>query len=531
MKVLCLSRLLGLLTWFGVSATLSAAPPKVDYLFPAGAQRGSSVSVTASGAFERWPVKAWTDAKGIDIKPGKLNGKLTITVAKDAEPGVCWIRLYDDQGASALRPFIVGMLPDVLETEPNDDPKLPQILQTSSVVVNGRLDKPNDVDTFAVKLSKGQTLVASLEAHETLRSPMDGVLQILSADGFVLERNDDYHGLDPQIAFTAPKEGTYLARVFAFPSKADSSIRFAGKETFVYRLTLTTDPFVEYTYPLAISSQGQATVDLIGWNLTDPLRSFPIIPQKGAALMKRFDTRIANPFFVRVEPTQVLAHRKTRRDAPSLVTLPIAITSRIDNPGENDVYRFAARKGQKLAFRIESVSLGFSLDPVLRLTTETGKTLQQVSSKKIGAEPSLDYTVAQDGELRLEVSDLHGHAGMRYVYLLRIGILAPDFALKAASDTFTLASEKSLDIPITTTRLGGHNQAITYTVEGLPNEIRVTSSGKALTLKSATGKFAFSGPIRILGTAKDGVIRSASAPNAELGRSVEHFWLTAVAGK
>ena len=89
-------------------------------------------------------------------------------------------------------------------------------------------------------MKKGQTLVASLEANRTLRSPMDAMLQIVSADGFVLDENNDFHGLDPQIAFTAKKDGTYIARVYAFPSSPDSSIRFFGSDACIYRLTLTT---------------------------------------------------------------------------------------------------------------------------------------------------------------------------------------------------------------------------------------------------------------------------------------------------
>ena len=206
-----------------LAPSASAAPPKVDYFFPAGAQRGTTVEVNVGGVFERWPVQVWCDNKNVDVKPAKASGKLTVTVAANAEPGPCWIRLYDEQGASLARPFIVGTLPEVEEKEPNDDPKKPQILGKPEVVVNGRLAKPGDVDTFAVTLTKGQTLVASLEAHQTLRSPMDGVLQILSAAGFVLEQNDDYHGFDPQIAFIAPKDGDYLVRVFAFPAAADAS--------------------------------------------------------------------------------------------------------------------------------------------------------------------------------------------------------------------------------------------------------------------------------------------------------------------
>src|SRR2546421_712223 len=119
------TRLLALSIIFMPITPLAAAPPKADYFFPAGAQRGTTVDITAGGTFERWPVQAWSDGKGIDVKPAKTSGKLAVSVAADTEPGTYWIRLFDEQGASIARPFIVGLLPEVLEKEPNDDPKKP----------------------------------------------------------------------------------------------------------------------------------------------------------------------------------------------------------------------------------------------------------------------------------------------------------------------------------------------------------------------------------------------------------------------
>jgi Bacterial pre-peptidase C-terminal domain len=509
-----------------LTVSASAAPPKVDYLFPAGAQRGTTVEVTAGGIFERWPVQAWAEGKGVAVKPGKVSGQLTITVAADAEPGVHGIRLYDEQGASIARPFIVGTLPETLEKEPNDDPKKPHVLGKPNVVVNGRLDKPGDVDTFGVTLAKGQTLVASLEAHRTLRSPMDGVLQVLSPAGFVLEQNDDYHGLDPQIAFTAPKDGDYLVRVFAFPAVPDATIRFAGKENFVYRLTLTTGPFVDYAYPLAVSRSAPGTVELIGWNITDDLRKFPVMPRDGIDTLKLFHPQIANPFFVRLEPHAAIVKTKATRQAPQAITLPVTITGRLDRAGDIDVYQFEAKKGQKLAFRIEARTLGFPLDPVLRLTDGAGKMMAQAKAAALGSDPLLDFTAMQDGPLRLEVRDLHSEGGMRYVYRLRAGPLAPDFDLKVADDRFTLTPGKPLEIPVTIARSGGFKQEVSLAVLGLPKVVSAAPSGKGITLRLTEEKSTFSGPIRIIGVAKDGTKRSARTLIAEMGRNTDQLWVT-----
>lgn len=503
-------------------ANLLAVPPKLDYLFPAGGQRGTTVEVSAGGVLERWPVSVHVDGEGVAVKPGKTSGKLTVAIAKDAAPGPCWIRLHDHDGASIARPFIVGLLPEVMEQEPNDDPKKPHPIEKLPIVVNGRLEKNGEVDTFAVTLTKGQTLVASLEAHRTLRSPMDGVMQILSADGFVLEQNDDYHGLDPQIAFTAPKDGKYLVRLFAFPAIADSSITFAGKETFIYRLTLTTGPFVEYTNPVAVAPSGPKVVELVGWNIPDDLRRFPIAARDAPGTLRLFDPRIANPFSVRVETLPCTLRSKEKVQS---IVMPMMISGRLDRPGDCDVYEVKAKKGEKLSFRVASPTLGFQVDPVLRLTDAAGKTLLQTKAAAIGADAALDYTAPQEGMYHLEVSDLHRGGGFRFVYRLQAGPLAPDFELKVASDNFRQSLDKPLEIPVTITRVGGFNQDVTLSVEGAPKEIAVAATAKGVSLRQ-TAKTTFAGPIRIVGAAKDGVRRTAVATIPETARTTESLWLS-----
>ena len=140
----------------------------------------------------------WASGKGLSVEPGKDSGKFAVKVGADAVPGTYWLRAFNNDGASSLRPFSVGKLPEIMEKEPNDDPKKAQMLD-GPAIVNGQLAKPGDVDCLAIAAKKGQTLVASLEANRTLKSPMDGVLQIVSTDGFVLEQNNDWHGLDPAL--------------------------------------------------------------------------------------------------------------------------------------------------------------------------------------------------------------------------------------------------------------------------------------------------------------------------------------------
>jgi hypothetical protein len=521
-----------------VGGSVFAAPPTLTNLFPAGAQQGKTVEAIAGGAFARWPVQAWTDRQGVEIKPAKDKGKFTIAVAADAVPGVCWIRLHDEEGASELRPFLIGTLPEVMEKEPNDEATKPQTLAALPVVVNGRLEKAGDVDCFAVRLRKGETLIAALEANHTLESPMDAILQLLSADGFVMEENNDDRGLDPQIAFTAPKEGVYILRTFAFPAQPDASIRFAGGPTYIYRLTLTAGGFADHVFPFAVQRGDSATVEAVGWNIPATAKKLTVKPDALGPLTL-WHPQLANALPVVVEPHRCLGEvEPTDRKNPQLVTLPATISGRIDPPGDLDVYQFEAKKGQRLAFRLDARSAGSQLDPLLRLTDLSGKRLAQPNDGRRGRagtrDAVLDFTVPQDGSYRLEVSDENEHGGWRHFYRLRATLAEPDYALTLAADRFTLTPGKPLAIPVTIDRRNGFDRTIEISIEGLPDGVKAKAvqstgaAGKSATLNLEATDGPMSAAIRVIGrvSGQADFTRMATAPRIKLPQTTPHLWFT-----
>ena len=513
-------------------------PTDSDVPLPRRRRQGTTVEVSAGGTFERWPVRAWVDRKGVEVKAAKDRGKLTVTVAADAAPGVCWVRLHDEQGASALRPFVVGTLPEVTEQEPNDDAGKPQALPSSSVVVNGRLAKAGDVDCFAVKLRKGETLVASLDAQRTLGSPMDGVLQVLSADGFVLEENNDDSGPDPLVVFKAKADGTYVVRAFAFPAEPDASIRFAGGENFVYRLTLTTGGFADHPWPLAVSRTDPTTVEAAGWNVPAEAKALKVAPPAGADTVTLGHAGLAGTLSVLVEPHRCLTEVEPNdRQRPQAVTLPVTISGRIDPPGDIDVFEFAAKKGERLTFRAEARSVGSLLDPVLRLSDAAGKPLAQADDSvggKAGArDAALSFTAPQDGTFRVEVRDLGGHGGPRHFYRLRATRAEPDYALTVTADRFTLTPGKPVEIPVTVDRRNGFDGEVEVAVEGLPEGVTAApvkssgAAGKSVTLRLEAKAGAAPAAFRVVGkvAGRADLVRGATAAVAPFAPT-PHLWLS-----
>ncbi len=516
------------------TGVVEAAPPNLDILFPAGGQRGTQVSVTATGTFSHWPAAVWVDRPGLEIAPDAEKGKLKVNVLADAT-GVYLIRMHDQEGATQLRPFIVDSLPEVLEQEPNNAIGEAQRLDASAIV-NGRLEKAGDVDGFAIKLNAGQTLVASLTANEILGSPMDAVLQICSAEGFVLEQNDDERGLDPQIVFVAPREGTYIARLFAFPTTPNSSIAFAGGANYLYRLTLTTHGFLDHAFPLAVATEASTEWVPSGWNIPETVTSQTLPPSDAERLFAAHpELSSAVPLSRSAYPV-LTATAETTREHPQEIEFPVVITGRVAHPRAEGVFQFQAVKGQKLSFRVESDALGFLLDPLVQVLSADGQTIGEVDDTDRKRDCLLTQTIPADGVYRVVVRDAHRLGGFRYVYRLTIDEMRPDFGLKLDSDAFVLTPGKPLEIPVTIDRQNGFAGAIEVGVADLPAGIRVdaaiseakgdTSKSVKIVLHAEPGAAAL--PFRVTGTSQEEPPLARQARFTIAGTTAEHSqaWLT-----
>jgi hypothetical protein len=423
------------------------------------------------------------------------------------------------------------MLPDATEKEPNDDFKKPQVID-GNAVVNGRLEKNGDVDCFAVKLKKGQTLVASLDAHRTLRSPMDGVLQILSADGFVLDENNDYHGLDPQLAFTAKKDGTYVARVFAFPATPDSSIRFSGAETYVYRLTLTTGPFVDYAMPLAITHTGGSVADLVGWNIPPDNSSFKVPAPGGGDVVRHAVEGFANPFWLRVEPHTVLDATRSGFDRTTARDPPVSLAGRIDKAGGEALFAINGKKGRALTIQVESRSLGLAVNPVVRVLDAEKKQLARAEPGKLNTDTTLPFTPPADGHYTIAVGDLFGGGGSRHAFLLRV-LSEPDYDLTVAADRFTVTPGKPTTIPVKVNRKLGFAKPVEVLADKLPEGVKFEVKERAkpdpnTVTVTLTAEKPVAGEFRLVGEVKGEpkLRRVVRCPLPEFDEATEELWLT-----
>ncbi len=456
--------------------------PKLTGLFPHGASRGKTVTVTASGEFPSWPLDSWLCGEreqdtSLTCKALAGEGKLEFSIPGDARPGIHWLRLYNKAGSSSPRPFLVSDLPDAIEKEPNNSSNEAPHLGKPGLMIHGRLEKKGDVDSYSIDLEDGDVLVADLTANRVLASPMDGSLQIASAGGFILAENDDDQGMDPRLIFRAPAPGRYIVRLFAFPAKPNSSIQFSGESGYIYRLALTTGPFIEYAYPLAAGLAAPAEVALHGWNIPEDRKmiKLPVNGKRGLELIRVPGAANAAP--LERENCESL----TEEEYAKIGRLPeatgvLVVSGRIGSPGERDTYVFSSPGKENFEVSVTARRAGSLLDPVLVVKDADSKTIVEKDDTDSGLDCTAQFTSAENKTYRIEVRDRFSHGGRRFFYMLRIARPARTFSLKLASDSFVLDKGKKLEIPVTVDRRGGYAGKILITATGLPKGVSSTTA-------------------------------------------------------
>jgi len=186
--------------------------PYVDRAYPLGGRRGSTVPFELIG-------------QGLPAEP--------VRIALPADGPRDYVHRLTIQGkATNFLVLDVDDLPEYLEQEPNDTLEQAQRVHVPAVL-NGRIDKPGDVDCWAIPGRKGETLDLDLRARR-LGSALLAVVTVSDASGKELARAESGDGSrdDAWLRFRPPADGTYIVRV-------QDRFRDRGGPAHAYRLRIT----------------------------------------------------------------------------------------------------------------------------------------------------------------------------------------------------------------------------------------------------------------------------------------------------
>lgn len=454
------------------ASLLHAEVPKLEALFPAGGQIGSSFIVTASGKIEA-DSTLWTSAPGIHWVPNGKKREWQVTITAQARPGLCLIHAANADGASEPRWFSIGSLPEITEVEPNDEVGKAQLLEKLPVCVNARLDKSGDMDGYSVKLAAGQTLVGVLEAY-SIGSGVDMLANVLDEKGVRLHTTSDARNLDPVIVFKAPQAGLYTVQVAGFPHPPTADIRFTGGSTTVYRLHLSNGPVVTQTYPAAVVPGAKTEVELVGHNL-DPKKLKHIVepaqlwPDGELALISPPGSLQPLQVVLSAKPAQLEKEPNNTSDKATPVQIG-TVAGRIADKADVDRLAVTLKKGEKLQARLFSKRLGLPLDAMLKVEGPDGKLITSVDDQsEQQPDPLIVWTAAMDGPHQVIVEDLFHQGGADKAYVVELATPQPAFEVSLAdAKPLVLPVGKTVSVKATVKLLNGFKEPLVARVANLP---------------------------------------------------------------
>ena len=188
--------------------------PFVTGIFPLGGRAEQEVTVELQG----WNL---------------VETQLKLKPRMDRKRDVRWFSIPQTDKVSIDFPLRIDMMTEILDQEPNDRPETAQQIKLP-IVVNGRIDKPDDKDVFCFE-AQGR-LVAEVFARRA-GSPVDSSLVVTDANGKVAAFADDFrdqaqplitHHADSRLSAVLPGAGTYYLTLTDAQRK--------GGEDFIYRM-------------------------------------------------------------------------------------------------------------------------------------------------------------------------------------------------------------------------------------------------------------------------------------------------------
>lgn len=512
-----------------VACAAYADEPSASYIFPAGGQRGTTVDFKVGAHFLHGGSPFEMRGPGIDassrieetdtiwfegpmiFKPASQRGEHypkdhlgSVKIADDAPLGPRDWQLWTSQGVIPSRKFLVGNLPEIVEPEIDGRP-IP-VGVTLPVTINGRIFPREDVDVWTFDGDAGQSVVCEVNAAR-LGSPLDSRLEVREPSGHIVAENIDHFGTDSFLRFVTTESGTYQVRIH------DSSFR--GLQDYVYRLTITSGPYVECVYPLGGQAGSTVAFQVDGQQVPDEpiavqmpsdrvgLRRLPVGESTNSILIDVSDL----PEHLESEPND-----KPATNHPA--KLPAVFNGRVDRAGDVDLWVVTASKGQQFEFELAAARFGSPLDGVLAITDAGGKELKRIAStisKPI--EPKFNFSFPADGTYFLSVADmLDSRGGPEFAYRLKVSPLPqPDFRLRLPTDAVTAFRGKEAKVKIAVERLVGFKGEIQIEIKGLPEGVAVSGTTIPANKKDTQISFKPSDDakihvdkIKIVGTAKSG---------------------------
>ncbi|HEY2839994.1 MAG TPA: c-type cytochrome domain-containing protein, partial [Pirellulales bacterium] len=382
------------------------AKPEALAISPRGVQRGVTTRVMITGKnllepdelkFNRGEIVAKLAPQGANATASDTVAFFDVTPPADLPRGRYQTRLTTPGGATEELPIEIEEIPQLAETEPNDQPpgsagasQAPTALPAS---IWGTLAAKGDIDHVTFDAQPGQTLIFDLEAKR-LGSPLNAVLTLLNPAGQVVANSNDFgDDADPLLTYRVTAPGRYTIRV--------RDLALAGSDKHTYRLTAGELPLVVGLFPLSLMANQAGSVELVGYNLPQGAR-VEIPPSKPGELDVPIDGAFRSRGSLKIVidelPAVVESEPNDQPQQATAMTAPGVAGGRIvaanhgsagsdavssdstgaEAGGDADLFRFESKAGQTWIIETEAGRRGSPLDSKIEVLDAAGRPVERV---------------------------------------------------------------------------------------------------------------------------------------------------------
>ena len=438
-----------------------------------------------------------------------------VTIAPDAPPGDYELRVGAQAGLSNPRVFQVGQLPEFRKPEfaapddampravtgknrkpgapPENPSATPPMAVSLPATLNGQI-APGGVDRYRFAAQAGDQLILVVHARQLIPYLADAVpgwfqatVTIFDSQGQELTYDDHYRFRpDPVLAYKIPRNGEYMFEI--------RDTLYRGRADFVYRISVGKLPFVTGIFPLGGRVGERSVVGLEGWNL--PFQQLTMdfkdkepgtYPFPGPSARGCFNQI---PFSVDTLPEGLEREPNGTITNAQLVTLPVIVNGRINQPDDVDVFRLEGLAGDRIVADVCARRLDSPLDSVLQLTDADGREVARNDDhvdKALGlnthyADSYLNVTLPTSGVFFVHLRDAQQKGGWAYGYRLRLSAPRPDFALRVVPSSLNIRGASSEPLTVYTLRKDGFAGEISFALKDPPDGFKLTATRVATNL-------------------------------------------------
>jgi hypothetical protein len=392
------------------------AQTTISDIQPRSCKPGETTRLTLSGKDLNASLRVITSHAAANVQVESAEPEIAVvalTLPADAPLGPFRLWTATKRGPAEPIVLMVDDLPSVSDNGSNHTRETAQDISTLTAV-DGTSDGSKS-DFYRIRVAEGQR-VAFEVLTQSIESKMDPVIRLLGADGNLLHSaDDDEVGPDSRFSYQFTQAGDFLLEIH--------DVRYAPGHA--YRLRVGDFPILSHGYPLAVRRGESASIEFasVDGSQAEVREVHASAGCRGNSMIVA--TRTADgqssawvPLGVCDTP-QFIETVSDESDATEPLSIPIGISGNLSTADERDQYFIRGRKDTLVRVSSRTRSLGCRTLLRMQLFNPAGN---RVAETKVSEsdEWSFDFKFPDDGEYRLEVTDLLGRGGDGFGYWIEI---------------------------------------------------------------------------------------------------------------